>query len=53
MTVRMDAFYALRAEARKNELTGMTLDEINEEIRVVRNIKGGYLSCDGQPETLP
>lgn len=32
----LEAFYALRAEARKNELTGMTLDEINEEIRLAR-----------------
>ena len=32
----LEAFYALRAEARKNELTGMTLEEINEEIRLAR-----------------
>lgn len=32
----LEAFYALRAEARKNEFTGMTLDEINEEIRLAR-----------------
>ena len=32
----LEAFYALRAEARKNKLTGMTLDEINEEIRLAR-----------------
>ena len=30
------AFYALRAEARRNGLTDMTLEEINEEIRAVR-----------------
>ena len=30
------AFWALRAEARRNGLTGMTLEEINEEIRAVR-----------------
>ena len=30
------AFYALRAEARKNGLTDMTLEEINEEIRAAR-----------------
>jgi addiction module RelB/DinJ family antitoxin len=31
------AFYALRAEAKKNGLQDMTLDEINEEIRQARN----------------
>ena len=30
------AFWALRAEAKKNGLTGMTLEEINEEIRAAR-----------------
>ena len=30
------AFEKLREEARKNGLTGMTLEEINEEIRAVR-----------------
>ena len=30
------AFYALRAEARKNGLSDMTLEEINEEIRAAR-----------------
>lgn len=30
------AFYALRAEAKKNGLQDMTLDEINEEIRQAR-----------------
>ena len=30
------AFYALRAEARRNGLTDMTLEEINEEIRAAR-----------------
>lgn len=32
----LEAFYALRAEARKNELTDMSLEEINEEIRRTR-----------------
>jgi len=32
----LDAFYALRAEAQKNGLQDMTLDEINEEIRLAR-----------------
>lgn len=31
-----EAFYALREQARKNGLQGMTLDEINEEIRLTR-----------------
>ena len=31
-----EAFYALRAEAQKNGLQEMTLDEINEEIRLAR-----------------
>lgn len=31
-----EAFYQLREEARKNGLQGMTLDEINEEIRLTR-----------------
>ena len=30
------AFWALREEAKKNGLTGMTLEEINEEIRLSR-----------------
>lgn len=30
------AFYQLRKEAKKNGLQGMTLDEINEEIRLAR-----------------
>lgn len=30
------AFESLREEARKNGLTGMTLEEINEDIRAVR-----------------
>ena len=33
----LDAFYALRAEAERNGLQDMTLDEINEEIRMVRD----------------
>lgn len=32
----LEAFYLLREEARKNGLQGMTLDEINEEIRLTR-----------------
>jgi DNA-damage-inducible protein J len=32
----LEAFYALRAEAQKNGLQDMTLDEINEEIRLAR-----------------
>ncbi len=32
----LNAFYALREEARKNGLQDMTLDEINEEIRQAR-----------------
>ena len=32
----LDAFYALRAEAKKNGLQDMSLDEINEEIRLAR-----------------
>lgn len=32
----MQAFMSLRAEARKNGLQDMTLDEINEEIRLAR-----------------
>ena len=32
----IDAFYALREEAAKNGLQDMTLDEINEEIRLSR-----------------
>lgn len=31
-----EAFYALREQARKNGLQGMTLEEINEEIRLAR-----------------
>lgn len=34
-----EAFLALRAEAKKNGLTGMTLEEINEEIRLYREGK--------------
>lgn len=30
------AFYGLREEARKNGVQGMSLDEINEEIRLAR-----------------
>jgi DNA-damage-inducible protein J len=32
----LEAFRALRAEAEKNGLQDMTLDEINEEIRLAR-----------------
>ena len=32
----LEAFYALRAEAKKNGLHDMSLDEINEEIRLAR-----------------
>jgi addiction module RelB/DinJ family antitoxin len=32
----LEAFYALRAEAKKNGLQDMSLDEINEEIRLAR-----------------
>ena len=32
----LEAFWALRAEAQKNGLQDMTLDEINEEIRLAR-----------------
>ena len=32
----LTAFYALRAEAQKNGIQDMTLDEINEEIRQAR-----------------
>ena len=32
----LEAFWALRAEAKKNGLQDMTLDEINEEIRLAR-----------------
>ena len=32
----LEAFYQLREEARKNGLQGMTLEEINEEIRLTR-----------------
>lgn len=32
----LEAFYQLREEARKNGLQGMSLDEINEEIRLAR-----------------
>jgi antitoxin component of RelBE/YafQ-DinJ toxin-antitoxin module len=32
----MEAFEALRREAKKNGLQDMTLDEINEEIRLAR-----------------
>jgi addiction module RelB/DinJ family antitoxin len=35
-TKGMEAFYALRAEAEKNGIQDMTLDEINEEIRLAR-----------------
>ena len=31
-----DAFYALREQARKNGVQGMSLEEINEEIRQAR-----------------
>lgn len=32
----LEAFWALRAEAQKNGLQDMSLDEINEEIRLAR-----------------
>lgn len=32
----LQAFYALREEAKRNGLQDMTLDEINEEIRLAR-----------------
>lgn len=32
----MEAFYALRAQARENGIQDMSLDEINEEIRKAR-----------------
>ena len=32
----LTAFYALRAEAQKNGVADMSLDEINEEIRLAR-----------------
>lgn len=35
----MQAFAALRAQAKSNGLSDMTLDEINEEIRLARNSK--------------
>ena len=35
-TRALEAFRALRAEAQENELQEMTLDEINEEIRLAR-----------------
>lgn len=35
-TKGLEAFYALREEARKNGLQDMTLEEINEEIRLAR-----------------
>ncbi len=34
--IGMQAFLALRAEAKKNGVQDLTLDEINEEIRQVR-----------------
>ena len=33
----MNAFFALRNEAKRNGLQGMTLDEINDEINLARN----------------
>ena len=30
------AFYSMREEAKRNGIQGMTLDEINEEIRIAR-----------------
>ncbi len=33
----LQAFYALRAQAKENGLQDMTLEEINEEIRQARN----------------
>ena len=33
----LEAFWALRTEAQKNGLQDMTLDEINEEIRLARD----------------
>lgn len=36
ITKGLEAFYALREEARKNGLQDMTLEEINEEIRMAR-----------------
>ena len=35
----LEAFWALRAEAEKNGLQDMSLDEINEEIRLARDSK--------------
>lgn len=35
----LEAFRALRAEAEKNGLQDMSLDEINEEIRLARDSK--------------
>ena len=32
----LEAFYELREQARKNGVQGMSLDEINEEIRLTR-----------------
>lgn len=32
----MNAFYALRAQAKENGVAGMSLDEINEEINLAR-----------------
>ena len=36
----MEAFYALRAQARENGIQDMSLDEINEEIRRARYGEG-------------
>ena len=35
----LEAFWALRAEAEKNGLQDMSLDEINEDIRLARDSK--------------
>lgn len=35
----VQAFYALREQARRNGLQNMTLDEINEEIRQTRAVR--------------
>ena len=38
-TPSLEAFYALRKQAKENGLQDMTLDEINEEIRLYREGK--------------
>lgn len=42
------AFYALRDEAKANGLQGMTLDEINEEIRLAREEREKREAKDGE-----